>query len=271
MSIDAIEATLSARVVAPAAKILTLDIERMKGVFRSEFWDLNDFKGRRIHPDDVEEWPRTICIAWKWYDRKPVEFAAEWEPTGREGMLRRAWEAYDAAEIVVGHNIAGFDTKKIKSDWRDIGLPSPSPWKTVDTLRIARTEFGDESRTLDALCKRLGLVAKTDRYDVETARAACAGDKAAQRKLKAYNCGDILATEALYDRLRGWMPGHPHVGTLDGETMKCNQCGSTEYAKDGTVLADQIRYKGYRCSNCGGNLRSVRHSRAASMRGAIAR
>lgn len=262
---------VSPRIVASASKIITLDIERMKGVFRSEFWDLNDFKGRRIHPDDVLEWPRTICIAWKWYDREDVEFAAEWGRNGREGMLKRAWDAYDKADIVVGHNLAAFDTKKLKSDWRDIGLPSPSPWKTVDTLRVARTEFGDESRTLDALCKRLGLVSKSDRYDVEVARAACAGDKEAQRRIKAYNQGDILATEALYDRLRGWMPGHPHIGALDGETMKCNQCGSTEYVANGTRLAEQIRYKAYRCANCGGNLQSVFHSRAAKMRGAIAR
>jgi hypothetical protein len=271
MSLEQIAANLSARIVAAAPKVLTLDIERLPGSFTADFWDLNDYKGRRIHADSVVEWPRTICAAWKWYDRKPVEFAAEWEPAGRDGMLQRIWDAYDQADIVVGHNLAAFDTKKLKTDWRDAGLPSPSPWKTVDTLRIARTEFGDESRTLDALCKRLGLISKSDRYSVEVARNACDGDKAAQRKLKAYNQGDILATEALYDRLRGWMPGHPHIGSLDGETMKCNECGSIQYERNGTVLADQIRYVGYRCSNCKANLRSVRHSRAASMRGAIAR
>lgn len=260
----------SAKVVAKTTNILTLDIERLPGSFTADFWDLNAFKNRRIHADMVTAWPRTICVAWKWYDKKPVEFASEWGD-GYEGMLRRVWDAYDRADIVIGHNIAGFDTKKLKSDWRDLGLVSPSPWKTVDTLRIARTEFGDESRTLDALCKRLGLVAKTDRYTIDMARAACDGDKAAQRQIRAYNRGDILATEALYDRLRGWMPGHPHVGALDESTMKCNQCGSTEFERDGTVLADQIRYVGYRCTNCGGNLRSVRHSRAATMRGAIAR
>ncbi len=49
------------------AKILTVDIERMKGAAEVEFWDLGDFKNRRIHADTVTQWPRTICAAWRWY------------------------------------------------------------------------------------------------------------------------------------------------------------------------------------------------------------
>src|SRR5699024_6090823 len=60
-------------------RVVTLDIERIPGRARvkhrgltieGEFWDLNGWKhtiGRRIHPDDVTEWPRTICAAWRWY------------------------------------------------------------------------------------------------------------------------------------------------------------------------------------------------------------
>ncbi len=261
------EQMLAKPIAITGTKIAILDIERMKGVFRSEFWDLNDFKGRRIHPHDVLEWPRTICVAWKWYDDKGVQFAAEWEPGGRDDMLHKAWDVYNRADIVVGHNLAGFDTKKLNQDWIELGLPMPSPGKTVDTLKVARSVLGAESKTLDALCKRLGVTAKTDKYDVEVARLACAGDKAAQRKLKAYNVGDIHASQGLYDALRGWIPNHPHIGELDEHTERCNQCGSDDLAREGTYLAVQIRYVGYRCRKCGANLRGVSHSRAANIRG----
>ena len=254
------------KVIESAAKILVFDIERMKGQANIEFWDLGDYKNRRIHKDDVVEWPRTICVAWNWYGDSKIEFASEWGD-GKQGMLERVWEAVDKADIVVGHNIVGFDLKKLNTEWRDAGFMAPSPYKTVDTLKEARKQFGDESKTLDALCERLGVAGKTDKYDVEVARGALDGDRLSQLKIQAYNEGDIFATLNLYDRLRGWMPNHPHMGELDGETLKCNQCASTDLSRNGTYLAVQIRYIQYRCNTCGANLRGTIHSRSAAIHG----
>lgn len=262
---DRIEEARSS-VISTGAKILVFDIERMKGRFTGEFWDLNDYKGRRIHPHDVLEWPRTICVAWNWYGDNKVEFASEWGD-GTEGMLERVWKAVDDADIVVGHNIAGFDLKKLNTEWRDHGFMAPSTYKIVDTLREARKQFGDESKTLDALCERLGVFGKTDKYDVEIARLALDGDKAAQKKLQEYNEGDIFATLNLYDRLRGWMPSHPHIGPWDGETMKCNQCGGTDLERSGIYQADMFTYIEYRCQTCGGNVKGSTGTRIANSKG----
>ena len=98
-----------ARDICPHAQgrhnIVTLDIERFKGRCELEFWSLGDFKNRRIPADAVIEWPRTICLAWRVYGTKKVEFVAEWDTGGREAMLLAAWEVYDKADILVGHNL----------------------------------------------------------------------------------------------------------------------------------------------------------------------
>ena len=253
------------------ARILTIDIERLPGRARMEhrgltiegdFWDLSGWKyiiGRRIHPDDVIEWPRTICAAWKWHGTPRVHFAAEWLP-GDTSWLHAAWDAYDEADIVVGHNLAGFDTKKLRGAWLELGLPEPRPFKTIDTLKVAR-EFGFESNTLDALCKRLGIPAKTDKYSVEVARAACAGTLAAQRKITRYNKGDIVATEGLYDYFRGHMPSHPHIAPASDE-LACNQCGSTDLKLSAKPhRAQALAYPLYRCGDCGANVVANRHDR----------
>lgn len=252
-----------------ASNVLILDIERMKGQATVEFWDLGDFKNRRIHADDVTLWPRTICAAWNWYDRSSVEFASEWDD-GREGMLRRIWDAYDRAQVIVGHNLAAFDSKKLRSEWRDLGLNPPSPYKTVDTLRIARREFGDESKTLNSLCDRLGIAAKTDRYDVEVARQALAGHKPSQKRIKAYNVGDIGATRGLYDALRPWDASHPHSREpLADDRPSCPNCWSGDHLEpNGYTLANVILHRLYRCSNCGANVKGTRHARAGVTRGA---
>jgi len=263
--------------VDPAAKqarILTLDIERLPGqatlkhrglTITGEFWDLNAWKhtiGRRIHPDDVTQWPRSICAAAKWYDQRTVMFTAEWEDGGHEAFLRQTWEWYDAADIIVGHNLDRFDTKHLKAGWAEYGWPAPAPTKSVDTLKVARSVFAFESNTLDALCKRLGVPAKSDKYDVATARAACNGDTAAQRKLANYNKGDIRATEAAYDRLRPWIPNHPNLGLYTNDDRACPNCGSdkrTLLEKD--AVTGVTRYAMYRCARCGGTYRAnhMRH------------
>lgn len=256
-----------AKIVGGTSNVLILDIERLPGTAVVNFWDLNDYKGRRIHADSVTDWPRTICAAWNWYGTKRIEFAAEWEEAGRTGMLQRTWDAYDRADIVVGHNLNTFDSKKLKGDWKLAGMPMPSPWKTVDTLTIARREYSFESNTLDALCKRFGLEGKNDRYDAKVAAAACDGNAAAQRRIKRYNREDVVQTRKIYDALRGAIPTHPHVGSF-GDVAVCPQCGSRDLElQTKRYRAVLLEYALYRCSNCQGHVRGSWEGRAASTRG----
>ena len=141
--------------IAPTvtARVVTLDIERIPGRARvkhrgltieGEFWDLSGWKhtiGRRIHADDVLEWPRTICAAWRWYGEDEVHFAAEWEIGGNQEFMRKLWDVYSDADVTVGHNMQSFDGPMIASGWAEYGWAPPSPVKVIDTLRVARQRF----------------------------------------------------------------------------------------------------------------------------------
>ena len=251
------------------AKVVTLDIERIPGRAKvyhhgvtsyGDFWDLNGWKhwlGRRIHADDVLEWPRTICAAWKFYDEDEVHFAAEWEVGGYAGFMQRVWDVLDTADALVGHNSRGFDGPHLLTGFAELGMPAPSPYKDIDTLVIARRAFKAESNTLDALAKRLGVDAKTDKYDVRVAQAAVAGDKDAQRRIESYNRGDIIASEALFDRLRPYAKGIPHLGMWTDDELACPSCGHTMTATGKTVHANVQRYEHLRCDNCGSHARGT--------------
>lgn len=251
------------------AKIVTLDIERIPGrasvkhrglTIEGDFWDLSGWKhtiGRRIHPDDVVEWPRTICAAWKFYDEDEVHFAAEWEVGGYAGFMRRVWEAVDRADALVGHNAASFDGKHLEGGWAILGMPSPSPYRVIDTLRLARRSFAMESNTLDSLARRLGVDAKTDRYSPVVAKAAVAGDSDAQAQIEGYNRGDIIASEALFDRLRPYAKGLPHMGMWVDDEHACPNCGETMKLTGKTVHANVQAYEGMTCPSCGAHGRST--------------
>lgn len=259
-------------------KILIIDIERLPGWVELQksginlsgpFWDLSGWKWlikHRLSPDVVTRWPRTICAAWRFLGDSGTEFASEWGD-GPEGLMRRTWEAYDAADIVVGHNLARFDTKHLNTGWRDSGFMPPSPYKTIDTLQVARRHFGDESKTLDALTRRIGLSGKTDKYDPAVALAACEGDVEAQTRIQGYNVGDIDATEALYLRLLPWINAHPHVTPDAGNARAaCPRCGSRNVTRNGSWSPGVYRYAVYRCTDCGGNYRTTYETRGPSVR-----
>ena len=91
------------------AKRLVFDIERIKGSFRKqyrgldiqgEFWGLSDYKHviGRIYPDEVTEWPRTICVAWRFIGDKQIE---RFQP-GRDFERFRAVRCRLDAVVVVG-------------------------------------------------------------------------------------------------------------------------------------------------------------------------
>jgi len=269
-------AKAAAKRITPAAqkqvRVLVVDIERLPGVatvqhrgltITGDFWDLGSWKhtiGRRIHADDVIEWPRTICAAAKWYNERQPMFAAEWLDGGHEEFIRTVWEWFNEADITVGHNVDRFDQRILRSDWSLYGWTPPRPWKTVDTLKVARTELGYESNTLDSLCKRLGVKAKTDKYSVEVARAACEGDERAQRRLQKYNEGDIRASQDLYDRLRPWIRNHPHLSMWSDNPWGCPNCGEKNLSTHGTgeAYTNVQRYRSYVCPRCGHHVRGNR-------------
>ena len=254
-----------------AIKILTFDIERIPGVakvqhrgltIQGEFWDLGGWRhtlGRRIHADDVISWPRTICAAGRFYGQREVMFAAEWE-NGHEQFMRTMWEWFDQASIIVGHNSIAFDEKHARSGFLEYGWTPPRPWKSIDTLRVARSQLNFESNTLDALAKRLGVVAKTDKYSADIAKAAVAGDAKAQKTIQRYNEGDIKATEAVFDRLRPYIKNAPHLGMWTGKEWSCPNCGFDGIANNptGEAYANVTRYKAFQCEKCGTHIRGNR-------------
>lgn len=254
---------------ASTARVLTLDIERLPGRARvrhsgltieGDFWDLNSWKhviGRRIHADDVTQWPRTICAAAKWYGNDEVMFAAEWQVGGYDAFLREVWSWVDDADLIIGHHAAGFDMPILAGDWALIGLPAPSPYKVIDTLKIARSAFSMPSNTLDSLAKRLGVDAKTDKYEVRVAKDAVSGDKAAQERIESYNRGDIVASEALADRLRPYAKGLPHMGMWVDDENACPSCGEAMKPTGKTVHANVQAYEGLTCPSCGAHGRST--------------
>jgi hypothetical protein len=262
--------TLAARIEQAAKsrelKTLVIDVERLKGKFLwpaeerfdtltigGEFWSLSDYKHKfgRIPHQYVTEWPRTICAGWRWFGEKKLHFAAEWEEGGSLGFAMRVRDAIDEADIITGHYVNRADRRWLNSLFRDHRLDWPSPVKVVDTCTIARRDLGDESMTLDALCKRFGIPAKVGKYDANVARAAVEGDRKAQREIKSYQLGDVEASTGLYFETLPLAHNHPHVAPMRGlTTLVCPRCSSSNVHRSGSWTPGTYIYERYRCDSC---------------------
>lgn len=241
-------------------KTLVIDIERRMGVAR--FFDL---RTNYISPDAVERWPSTLCFAAQWLGESNMEFHAAWND--HRAMTVRAHELLSEADIVVSYNGIKFDEKHLASDIIEAGLTPPAPFKSVDLLRVVRSNFGFESKRLTTVLDRLSMPAKNDKYDPTLAEAAVAGDERAQKRLERYNTNDVKITGALYWRLLPWIKGHPHVAPIRGEDKTtCPRCTSTKLTRSKNWTPGVYQYRAFSCDSCGGYFRTTYEAKGPSVR-----
>ncbi|AYR00065.1 DnaQ-like DNA polymerase III subunit [Mycobacterium phage Nebkiss] len=254
------------------SRILILDVERLPGITKQYWWDRGDLKNRYIHYETVEREPRTTIVCAKWYDSPDVIQLAEWDKGGRKKFLKEVHKLLQQADIVVGHNVDQADLPWLRGDMHiEAGLPPLPPFKTVDTLKVLRTEFksGAPFKSLDAFCQIAGIPSKTDAYDRHAMERAVEGSVEDQERLTAYCVGDVLATQGLYDFLRPHIRNHPAL-LVDGSDSltTCNRCGSQTKPIAKRYVANVMTYSMQRCTNCGGHSRlSIEPQRMSIARG----
>lgn len=237
-----------------SARVLTFDVERLPMRTKDlPVWDMKGLQYRRLVPDDIARWDRTVCLAYRWKGERRIGFIAEWLPGGRDEFLRRAHELIDEADLLVGHNSKGFDYPHLLGDFTMAGLSRPSPVKHFDTLLTARSNANWPANHLDTLDKRFGNHGKTDKYRVEMAEAAVDGDERQQRLIERYNKGDIRATDRVAKVLLPHATGF-NLGLYEDDPTApvCPRCQSSRLQRRGYLVKQALRYPRFQCQSCGG-------------------
>ena len=112
--------------------------------------------------DTVADW-YMLCFAYKFLgDKKVSSYALPDFPGYKPGseddraLIKKLWELLNEADVVIAHNGDKFDIRKANARFAYYNLPPPSPYKTIDTLKIARRYFAFTSNKLDSLGDHLG-------------------------------------------------------------------------------------------------------------------
>jgi hypothetical protein len=239
--------------VKSSAKILLLDIETsvvLAAVFQKQVW-----KARIGHKQLLSDW---YMLTWsaKWLDEEEMFSDALTseevidEDDGR--IVTSLWFLLDEADIVIVHN-CNFDIPNINTRCVLHKLHPPSPYKQIDTLKIAQQQFGFTHNSLDALANFFGIEGKSD-TDFELWKRCIWGDEEALFEMEEYNRNDVIVLEKIYHFLKPYMKGHPNLDLYcDDENPVCTTCGkhTLSWMEGKYFYTQAVRYQIYRCSECG--------------------
>jgi hypothetical protein len=162
------------------------------------------------------------------------------------------------AEYVIAHNGDRFDIKKLNTRFVLNGIDPPTPYRSIDTLKISKRIFGFTSNKLDFLARVLLGDRKVKHDGLELWQQVLTGSTAAWDKMEEYNGYDVDLLERVYLKLRAWDHLHPNMNlTTTNDNMACTVCTSNNVKPTGgTVAVGQAGlYLGYVCRDCGHQMR----------------
>lgn len=226
------------------ARILLLDIETAPNrAFVWGTWKQN------INPDWIDANGYVLCWTAKWLGEDESQFL-RLKNKNHKALLYPIHKMLHEASAVIHYNGTDFDIPTLNKEFLTHGLTPPSPYKQIDLLRTMREKFRFPNNKLDYICKTLSIGEKL-RHEGPQLWLDCMKDEPkAWEKMESYNRRDVDILERLYRRLLPWIKNHPNRAAMSGFEA-CPSCESTNFKRDGTYLANQLKYERYRCSECG--------------------
>jgi len=247
------EANRQQTTISVAPKILLLDIETSP--LEAYIWQKEVWKAKVNEEKLISDW-FIISYAAKWLNEEEIISGVLTPEEVIEENDRRIvgelWDLFNEAEIIIAHNGDEFDIPNIKSRFIVYNMMPPIPYKTIDTLKIARREFGFTYNSLNALANKLNLETKLE-VNFKLWRESKRGNPDALKEMNEYNKVDVLVLESVYLALRPWSKNSPNMNLYnETEERQCPICGSTHITEEkGNYYTQVGKYTIYRCHSCG--------------------
>lgn len=235
-------------------KILILDIETSP--LRAYVWQL---------------WKQNISLSQTISNFFMLTWSAKWlneetimseRLTGQEALeendsriTKKIWKLLNECDIAIAHNGVQFDFKKLNSRFILNGLQPTKPYRTIDTLIVAKQQFGFDSNSLNALANQFGIGEKIH-TDFSLWDRCMRGNDEALEDMEKYNCQDVILLEKVYKILSPYIRNHPNLSLYNNiDEIQCPYCTSTKLTENGFYYTNNAKYITYRCGDCGAVVR----------------
>ena len=133
------------------------------------------------------------------------------------------------ADECVAHNGDRFDIKKIRTRCVYHRIPMFPKYRTLDTLKKAKSGFNFNSNRLDYIAKFLGVGAKLEHDGFDMWVECVKGNKEALDKMVKYCDMDIIVLEDVFFTLQNYITNNTNVAVNNGKLKACcPNCGSED-------------------------------------------
>lgn len=210
------------------------------GKIRRLFWDIETAPNvcyvwrtgykLRVSPQNIVKERAVICICYKWEHDDTVH-TLRWnaEQCDRD-MLQEFLPIAQQADELVAHNGDRFDLKWFNGRCLKHGLKGHGSWKTVDTLKMAKSRFALNSYTLHYLGEYLLGDGKAEHGGfstwVDIIEKNCPD---AMARMVHYCQKDVVLLQDIFERMQPYTKPRTHVGVLNrGAKWTCPWTGSNE-------------------------------------------
>lgn len=236
-------------------KVLLLDIEtsfKIAAVWG--MWKQNISHDQLFQDTYVLTW----AAAWLgddnvMYDALPFHSEYKKDRTNDKAIIKSMWNLLNEADFVVAHNGNAFDLPVLNTRFVIHNIPPPAPYRSIDTLQVARKHFRFTSNRLDSLGEFLKVGRKMDTGGFKLwSSIVMSDDRESWNKMMDYNIQDVQLLEKVYNKLKAYDKNHPSFAIYkDHDQMACNTCGSTEVHKRGKYFSNTGVYQRFVCNSCG--------------------
>jgi len=236
-------------------KVLLIDIETTP--LQVHCW--GTWKQRIGHEQVINDW-FMLSYSAKWlFDSKmygSVLTPKEALNKDDSRIAKELWKLFDQADVLVGHNILRFDLPKAQTRFLINKLAPPSPFRVIDTLKVAQQNFRFASNKLDYIGQLL-LNDKKLHTEYQLWLRCLDGDAPSLEEMLTYNKKDVLLLEEAYVFLRPYIKSHPNMAIYqESIEPSCPTCGSVDIDECGHYTTSVNAYIAFRCKNCGAICRS---------------
>lgn len=224
-------------------KILFFDIETAP--LKAHLWSMWQ-QGVGLNQIEADWFMLSFCCKWAhsdevfYYDQRNAEnIEDDYE------LVLKLWHFLNEADVVVGQNSKRFDVKKANSRFILNGLPKPSTYRQVDTMEIAKRNFGFTSNRLEYMTDKLCTDYKKSKHKKfhghELWSECLKGNLEAWLEMEDYNRLDVLSLEELYNVLSSWDNTLPNYDVYVDDILDMS-----EWEKAGFHYSNLGKYQKYR-------------------------
>lgn len=179
-----------------------------------------------ITPDNIIDERKIICISYKWENEDQIH-SLKWDENQCDRqMLIDFVKVANQADELIAHNGDRFDIKWIRTRCIYHRVPMLPSYRTLDTLKKAKSGFNFNSNKLDYIAKFLGVGAKISHSGFDMWVKVMKGDEEAMDEMVNYCNGDIVLLQDVFLTMLNYMKTNTHVGVLNNNLKySCPTCG----------------------------------------------